>query len=79
MEQEILTKPVTLRDALGGLRHLTATQGDAQMPASLSLLQSLTQYCQLESAAIFVAGKETNTRAPAQSVRHRNCVPTIRC
>lgn len=56
MEQEILTKPVTLRDALGGLRHLTATQGDAQMPASLSLLQLLTQYCQLESAAIFVAG-----------------------
>lgn len=57
MEQEILTKPVTLRDALGGLRQLTAAQGGEHMPASLPLLQLLTQYCQLESAAIFVAGE----------------------
>jgi hypothetical protein len=54
MEQEILTKPVTLRDALVGLRHLTTQSGDDQMPASHSLLQLLTQYCQLESSAIFV-------------------------
>lgn len=54
MEQEILTKPVTLRDALGGLRQLASVQSDAQMPASNSLLQLLTQYCQLESAAIYV-------------------------
>jgi hypothetical protein len=60
MEQEILTKPVTLRDALGGLRQLTAAQGDASMPASLSLLQLLTQYCQLESSAIFVAGENND-------------------
>ena len=53
MEQEILTKPVTLRDALIGLRKLTAVQSDSQMPASQPLLQLLTQYCQLESAAIF--------------------------
>ena len=58
MEQEILTKPVTLRDALGGLRQLTAVQGEAHMPASLSLLQLLTQYCQLESSAIFVAAEQ---------------------
>jgi polysaccharide biosynthesis protein PelD len=57
MEQEILTKPVTLRDALGGLRQLTAAQGDSSLPASLPLLQLLTQYCQLESAAIFVANE----------------------
>ncbi|MFH2135176.1 MAG: PelD GGDEF domain-containing protein [Pseudomonadota bacterium] len=54
MEQEILTKPVTLRDALGGLRQLTAEQNDALLPASGPLMQLLTQYCQLESAAIFV-------------------------
>lgn len=53
MEQEILTKPVTLRDALIGLRKLTASQSESQMPASQQLLQLLTQYCQLESAAIF--------------------------
>jgi hypothetical protein len=54
MEQEILTKPVTLRDALVGLRRLTTKNGDTHMPASHSLLQLLTQYCQLESSAIFV-------------------------
>ncbi len=53
MEQEILTKPVTLRDALEALRLLTLNPGDSDMPASNSLLQLLTQYCQLESAAIF--------------------------
>lgn len=60
MEQEILTKPVTLRDALSGLRRLTSAQSDSQLPAAPALLQLLTQYCQLESAAIFVisaAGK----------------------
>jgi len=55
IEQEILTKPVTLRDALGRLRQLSAIEGGSDMPASLPLLQLLTQYCQLESSAIFVA------------------------
>lgn len=58
MEQEILTKPVTLRDALGGLRQLTAAGNEAHMPASLSLLQLLTQYCQLESSGIFIASQD---------------------
>jgi hypothetical protein len=66
MEQEILTKPVTLRDALGGLRQLTAEQEDAHIPGSLSLLQLLTQYCQLESSAIYVAsGKDGYVRVSA--------------
>ena len=67
MEQEILTKPVTLREALGGLRQLTSAQGEANMPASLSLLQLLTQYCQLESAAIFLPG-EGNTYSRASEI-----------
>jgi polysaccharide biosynthesis protein PelD len=54
MEQEILTKPVTLRDALNGLRQLTTSHSGQVMPASISLLQMLTQYCQLESASISV-------------------------
>jgi hypothetical protein len=58
MEQEILTKPVTLRDALIGLRELTLEQSETAMPAAQSLLQLLTQYCQLESAAIFVLGAD---------------------
>ena len=44
MEQEILTKPVTLRDALLGLRKLTTEQSNSAMPASISLLQFLTQF-----------------------------------
>lgn len=58
MEQEILTKPVTLRDALSGLRQLTAEQEGGLLPASPKLLQLLTQYCQLESAAMLVPGKD---------------------
>lgn len=66
MEQEVLSKPATLRDALGGLRQLTAVQEDAHIPGSLSLLQLLTQYCQLESSAIYVAsGKDGYVRASA--------------
>ena len=53
MEQEILSKPATLRDALIGLRQLTVEQVEFDMPAAHSLLQMLAQYCQLESAAIF--------------------------
>lgn len=53
MEQEALSKPATLRDALIGLRQLTVAQPEFSMPASYSLLQMLAQYCQLESAAIF--------------------------
>lgn len=58
MEQEILTKPVTLRDALIGLRQLTAEQSTSPMPASSALLQLLTQYCQLESAAIYISAAD---------------------
>jgi len=54
MEQEILTKPITLRDALGSLRQLTVEQNATRLPAAGLLVQLLTQYCQLESAAIFM-------------------------
>lgn len=54
MEQEVLSKPATLRDALIGLRQLTVAQDDgSSVPAAHSLLQLLAQYCQLGSAAIF--------------------------
>lgn len=53
MEQELLTKPMTLRDALGGLRQLTVVPSDELLPAPSSLLQLLTQYCRLESAALY--------------------------
>jgi hypothetical protein len=57
MEQEMLTKPVTLRDALNGVRQLTVDVDGGQNPAAARLLQLLTQFCQLESAAVFMPGK----------------------
>ncbi len=55
MEQEVLTKPVTLRDALINLRKLTTRAAEEEeLPAAPALLQMLTQYCQLESAAIHI-------------------------
>lgn len=58
MEQEVLSKPATLREALIGLRQLAIAQVGFPMPAANSLLQLLAQYCQLESAAVYtpVAG-----------------------
>lgn len=53
MEQEVLSRPATLRDALTGLRQSTVALAGSSMPAAHSLLQLLAQYCQLESAAIF--------------------------
>ncbi|GAB1235614.1 PelD GGDEF domain-containing protein [Ferrigenium sp. UT5] len=54
MEQEMLLKPATLRQALGNLRQLALQRDDTSMPASDVLLQLLAQYCQLVSAAIYV-------------------------
>lgn len=54
LEQELLTKPVTLRDALGGLRELAGQPHEVSLPAANSMLQMLSQYCQLESAAVFL-------------------------
>lgn len=65
MEQEVLSKPATLRDALIGLRQLTVEQAGSDLPAAHSLLQLLAQYCQLESAAIF-------TQVSGGDVYHRS-------
>jgi polysaccharide biosynthesis protein PelD len=55
MEREMLTRPITLREALIELRKHTVTHNESNMPALDSLLQLLAQYCQLESAAIFAS------------------------
>lgn len=56
LEQEMLARPGSLRDALARLRVLviqTPTTGAGGMPAADSLLQLLSQYVNLESATLY--------------------------
>jgi hypothetical protein len=57
LEQEFFSKPVTLRDAMIRLNVLLNDE-QATDSAEQALLKLLTQYCQLESAAFFVAEAE---------------------
>ena len=50
LEQELIGRPMSMRDALAGLQ---SASGSAQGPATL--LRLLSQYCQLESAALYAA------------------------
>lgn len=54
LEQDLLVKPVTLRDSLLHLRHLTvAARGQpSTLPAVQELMRILTQACQLEVASL---------------------------
>lgn len=55
IEQELLVKPGSLREALLRLRELNpgATASDP-LPGIQTLLQLMSQYCQLESAAVYL-------------------------
>lgn len=57
MEHELLARPASLRGALAELRKLTTVQSEHLVGPANSLLQLLAQYCQLDSAAIFVPGR----------------------
>ena len=52
LEQDQFSRPVTLRAALGRIRHLAATQqGPAGYPGLRDLVELLSQFCQLEVAS----------------------------
>lgn len=55
LEQEMLTRPTSLRDALANLRALVTREApDAQgMPGAQELLHLLSQYVNIESAALY--------------------------
>lgn len=61
LEQEMLTRPGSLRDALVRLRSLSMAQGatDQALPGAQGLLQMLSQYVNIEAAAVY-------TLAPSQ-------------
>jgi len=54
LEQDMLSRPSTLRDAVGALRKRVASQaGQGPLPGAQNLIEFLGQYCQLEVAAIY--------------------------
>lgn len=59
LEQDMLSRPSTLRDAVSALRRRVAVSAGAaatkKLPGSQELLDFLSQYCQLEVAAIYVS------------------------
>lgn len=56
LEQDLLSRPATLRDTLVALRELgVKDSGDDTLPAAEDLLVLLAQYCQLEGAALYSA------------------------
>ncbi len=59
LEQDLLIKPITLRDSLTEMRRHMMEAAKDDLPAIGELMHLLTQACQLEAAAIYriVAGK----------------------
>jgi hypothetical protein len=57
LEQEMLSRPGSLRSAIQDLRRqeLLEQQGQAELPAARALLGILSQYCLVEEAAIYPA------------------------
>lgn len=68
LEQNLISKPVTLRDALAQLATLLKTDtGPGNLPAAQACLDFLAQIGQFESAAIFeYSGQALNPQAVAQ-------------
>lgn len=53
LEQDLINRPVSMRDALTNLRRLAAESiGQAALPSGSGLLKLLSQYCQIERAAL---------------------------
>lgn len=56
LEQEFVSRPVTLRDAIQRIRDLAQISWKpGEMPGASTLLHLLAQYCQLEVAALYLA------------------------
>jgi hypothetical protein len=53
LEQNVISRPATLRDALAKLRELMLGRTNEPLPAAAEFLQFLSQYCQLEVAALY--------------------------
>ena len=69
LEQEMLARPGSLRDALARLRSLsTEATHDNPMPGSTGLLQLLSQYVSIESAQIYLLKPHGSSYLLGQSI-----------
>ena len=66
LEENLLTKPYTVRDALFRLRTLTLEESsDTSLPAGDDLLGILAEYCQLQRAVLYPCANGEISEAPA--------------
>lgn len=66
IEQELLVKPGSLRDALQQLReNREMASAETPLPGAEELLQLMSQYCQLEAAAIYLP-PDRESEAPGE-------------
>ena len=69
LEENLLVKPYTVRDALTRLRELTLEESeDVGLPAADDLMGLLAEYCQLQRAAIFPVSGETVLETPVATL-----------
>lgn len=67
LEQELIARPMSMRDALAALRHAGSEDGgDALAPQAL--LRLLSQYCQLECAAMHPVSDGHAAARPSASI-----------
>ncbi len=63
LEQELLSQPTTMRDAIVQLRErLANARGPGPLPGAQLMLQFLAQHCQLEAAALYTVSQDNNRR-----------------
>ncbi len=63
LEQELLSQPTTMRDAIVQLRErLADARGPGQLPGAQTILQFLAQHCQLEAAALYTVSQDGERR-----------------
>lgn len=66
LEQEMLTRPGSIRDALVGLRdRVFAAREAEELPAAAELLEILAQYTNIQAAALYPADANGNFRLAA--------------
>lgn len=58
LEQDLLAKPLTLRETLVRLRALSTLDRGVPLPGAAEFLQLLAQSCQLEVAAVFALRRD---------------------